>query len=232
MRTLIYIATFIVVGCSPVNFQTSPASSRPNDPLGAPICEGICDFPGSTGLNGIEGGHFDLDTSTQIYPASKGTTNHHVHEYDKAHKTTTIDFFNLIDSKFNNVQATIPAGKSFVLNIVNARLSPGGVLEINGVSRNVGALEASIRNQAYTMSSLSSLRLGFAANVLANGGLVPTATGCVRNNDLGKLGEYRSGALTLQALDANYQLDPKTGAATQGLLWEATVFWHWDGGCY
>ena len=235
----VYVATILAIGCSPVSFQGEAPRGTINNGQGMPTCEGDCIFPGSTGINGIDGGHFDLDTSTQIYQVSKGTTNHHVHEYDKAHQTTTVDFFNLIDSKFNNIQDTIPAGKRFVLNIVNAPLSPGGVLEVNGASKGVVALQSTIRNQTYVIGaaaggdiSLTKFRLGFAANVLANGGLVPTATGCVRSNDPGKIGEYRSGALTIQALDTNYQLDPKTGAASQGLLWEATVFWHWDGGCY
>ena len=195
-------------------------------------------FPGQSGVDGIQGGHFDLDTSTQIYPFKAGTTTHHVHEYEKKYQTTTIDFFNLIDTKFDEIQKTIPAGKRFVINVVNSSLSPGGVLQINGGLTGVTKFQL---GQVYSIGSapasgdqeLQSLRLGFSTDILAHQGLVPTVTGCVRKNDPGKLGEYRSGALTVQALDAaNYSIDPLTGAAASGLLWEATVFWHWDGGCY
>lgn len=220
--------------CSNVGFSAGQNSSggKPSDAGDEPTA-----FPGQTGVNGITGGHFDLDTSTQIYAAGKGTTNHHVHEYDKAHKTTTIDFFNLIDAKFNNIQSTIPSGQKFILNIVNASLSPGGVLDINGSLSGVAKYAA---GPVYTIGPasggavpLSQFRLGFSPDVLANGGLVPTSTKCVRANDPGELGEYRNGALTIQALDpSNYSLDPATGAAASGLLWEATVFWHWNGGCY
>ncbi|MFB3106016.1 MAG: hypothetical protein ACE1ZA_14010, partial [Pseudomonadales bacterium] len=81
--------------------------------------------------------------------------------------------------------------------------------------------------------------------------LLPTKTGCVKGNVPGLAGEYRNGALMIQALDAsdvkagfvfdatNEQyvansaaLHSPHGYATKGLLWESTVFWHWDGGCY
>ena len=149
-----------------------------------------------------------------------------------------MDFFNLLDANFNNIQSTIPSGTRFVLNVVNAKLSPGGILQINGSL--VGVTHFQL-GQIYTIGApsqiadlqLQGLRLGFSPNILANNGLVPTDTGCVRANDPGKLGEYRNGALTIQALDAgNYTLDPITGAAASGLLWEATVFWHWTGNCY
>lgn len=195
-------------------------------------------FPGQDGVNGVQGGHFDLDTSTQIYPYKSGTTTHHVHEYDKKYQTTTIDFFNLIDTQFNEIHKTIPADTRFVINVVNAALSPGGVLQINGDSISVSNFSL---GQVYTIRGsqimsdqvLKGLRLGFAPDTLAKNGLVPSVTACVRHNDPGKLGEYRNGALTIQALDAaNHSIDPKTGAATSGLLWEATVFWHWTGACY
>src|SRR4051812_9747117 len=66
---------------------------------------GSTTYPGMTGVpDGILNGHFDLDTSRQVFPFSKGTTDHHVHEYDKLYKTTSIDFFNLIDRGFDQIQ--------------------------------------------------------------------------------------------------------------------------------
>jgi hypothetical protein len=98
---------------------------------------------------------------------------------------------------------------------------------------------------------LLSLKLSFDAFAIISGDLVPTVTGCVKNNTPGALGEYRNGALMIQALDASavsggFVFDAPTdryvagstaihsplGYATDGLLWESTVFWHWDGACY
>ncbi|MGZ3747707.1 MAG: hypothetical protein ACXWRE_10060, partial [Pseudobdellovibrionaceae bacterium] len=204
------LMTFFFQNCSKVGFsgdQNSAAVTTGNSvgeggqPLGISPAPAIpVNFPGEDGVNGITGGHFDLDTSTKIYPAGAGTTNYHVHEYDKSHQTTTINFFNLIDSGFNNIQTTIPANKKFVLNVVNASLSPGGVLEINNSLIRVGDFKLF---QVYTTGpaidpdsvSLSEFRLGFSPDVLANNGLVPTDTKCVRANDPGKFGEYRNGAL-------------------------------------
>lgn len=229
--------TVVLLGfqnCSDVGFSSE---QEPGGVVSGAGRNGPDEFPGQNGINGLNGGHFDLDTSTKIYPTGQGTTNHHVHEYDKAHQTTNIDFFNLIDSGFDNIQAAISPGQRFVLNVVNANLSKGGTLDINGANVTVGGFRS---GQIYTIGpasisgdiSLRVFRLGFAPDILSKGGLAPTATKCVRANDAGSLGEYRNGALTVQALAVgNFSLDPATGAATSGLLWEATVFWHWDGGC-
>ncbi len=237
---ILFSLTISFQNCSDVGFSTGKGNKDVKGAAGESF--GTINqpgaFPGMNGVNGISGGHFDLDTSTKIYAASAGTTNHHEHEYDKKHKTTIIDFFNLIDPGYDNIQSAIPTGRRFVLNVVNASLSPGGVLDINGSLVGVTGFK---RGQVFTIGpasvagdvSLNQFRLGFSPDVLANNGLVPTATSCVRANDPGKLGEYRNGALTIQALDAdNFTLDPATGAASSGLLWEANVFWHWNGGCY
>ena len=73
----------------------------------------------------------------------------------------------------------------------------------------------------------------------------------MKSNVPGLLGEYRNGALMIQALDASdvsggFVLNAASeeyatgstavhstlGYATTGLLWETTVFWHWDGPDY
>jgi hypothetical protein len=73
----------------------------------------------------------------------------------------------------------------------------------------------------------------------------PTSTGCVRDNELGPHREWRNGALTLQAVELDeedasdaFSTDLALsaggvhGVATSGLIWESTIFWHWDGPCY
>jgi hypothetical protein len=159
--------------------------------------------------------------------------------------------------------------------VANNDLSPGGVLEINGSSISVGAYRGLLdrylsgtlgpgetfplyKRQPPTVSEaangvvqLSSFKLSFDAFAIISGDIIPTVTGCVRGNDQGALGEYRNGALMIQALDASdvsggfvfdaatqryiagsTQLHSTLGYAMDGLLWESTVFWHWDGPCY
>ena len=93
--------------------------------------------------------------------------------------------------------------------------------------------------------------MSFDTFAILNGDLLPTNTGAVESNVPGLLGEYRNGALMIQALDASevsggFVLNAATeefvapsaavhatlGYATKGLLWESTVFWHWNGPDY
>jgi len=230
---------------------------------------------------GLLGGHFDLDTSRLIYPFSNGTTDGHVHEWDDKHDLTTINYFDLPDGQGNPLDEINVGGGPiqpetlFMLTVANTDLSPGGVLEINGTSISVvnyralenryltGTLAPSESFPVYKRNKpsdseasngvvqLLSLKLSFDAFAILSGDIIPTVTGCVRGNDQGALGEYRNGALMIQALDASdisggfvfddatqryiagsTQLHSTLGYAMDGLLWESTVFWHWDGPCY
>ena len=101
------------------------------------------------------------------------------------------------------------------------------------------------------VQQLFGLKLSFDSFAILKGDLLPTKTGCVKGNVPGALDEYRNGALMIQALDtkdvsggfvydafsdeyvaASAALNASLGYATKGLLWESTVFWHWDGPCY
>ncbi len=230
---------------------------------------------------GLLGGHFDLDTSSQIYPFSGGDTDGHVHEWDDQHDLTTINYFDLPDGdgdplyEISSPQAGVGPSDIFILTVANSDLSPGGVLEINGMSISVtdyqGLLNRYLSDTmlpgekfprykinppnpaqaAAGIEKLDSLKLSFDAFAILSGDLIPTKTGCVRGNDAGALGEYRNGALMIQALDGQHAAGGFTfnavtqqyetnsaaihgalGYATDGLLWETTVFWHWDDGCY
>jgi len=91
-------------------------------------------------------------------------------------------------------------------------------------------------------SKLTSLQLSVDPAAIASGGLQPTVTGCVRANDPGPDGEWRNGAITLQAVaigsdgsiptDLSMSAGGVQGVATADLLWEVTLFWHWDGPCF
>ena len=84
----------------------------------------------------------------------------------------------------------------------------------------------------------------FPANAASIGAIIPTDSIDVGKNVLGKNGEWRNGALTIQAVlvkpnDVDgFTTDPALsnggtqGAATSGLLWEATIYHHWGGDAY
>jgi hypothetical protein len=189
------------------------------------------------------------------FPTSKGTVTYHVHEYDKLNQTTTVNFFNIINNngdpisgtEFDQIQNTIDKTRRFYLVVVNASLNPGGVLEVNGSVQRVTdyqnltqqLLSGGVHPAAYTIGApqvagdiqLNSLKIGFDSNVTANALLVPTApTDCVFPDIPGKLGEYRDGALVIQAVDAStIELNASTGATTSdgGLIWEGLIYNHY-----
>lgn len=234
---------------------------------------------------GLIGGHIDLDTASEIYEFDNGSTDEHVHEWDDKHDSTVVNFFDLIDTGFANIdEVGMPpkqGNRTFILTIANAHLSPGAVIEINGAAQpvkdyrakmkryingNLGPAESFPRYKLTAPTTAESLegivqltdfKISFAKDVIARGGVHPTATGCVRGNEPGQDNEYRNGALTLQALDAeniaggythnlanqayetgSHAIHEKAYAVSRdgvndgSLFWEATIFWHWGGGCY
>ncbi len=230
---------------------------------------------------GLIGGHFDLDTSSTIYPFSGGTTDGHVHQWDDKNDATTIDFMALPDGdgnplhEINDDENAVDPDTVFILIVGNSHLSQGAILEINGSSISVSEYKAlqdrymsgtlgdgekfpllklnsrTGSESAAGVKGLKTLKLSFDAFAILAGDIVPSETKCVRANDIGAQGEYRNGALFLQALDASdltggftedvatgqliansTSVDSANGYATSGLLWEASVFWHWKEGCY
>ncbi len=219
---LLAVLVLCFQNCSGVSFQSESSGRGSNSPTGnSSDGDAFGDI-----AQGIIGGHFDLDTSSLLYPPSQGKTDHHVHEYDDKFGVTYADYFNLLDPKFHNIQENVAPGARFTLSVQNAQLSQGGVISINGQNLGVFDFQRKADATVYTLNGatdvkLSSLKIGFTADVLSKGGLIGTETSCVVGNDPGKLGEPRNGALTLQARDL-----------AGGLLWESTIFWHWDNGCY
>lgn len=228
---------------------------------------------------GLLGGHFDLDTSSMVYPFSSGTTDSHVHEWDDKYDSTTINYFDIIGNdglaEINHALKGVDPDEIFMLTVANDNLSPGGVLEINSTSISVTDYRKLLNRYlsltllpgetfplyklnpptageaADGVVQLRTFKLSFDAFAIISGDLIPTETGCVRKNEPGGLGEYRNGALMLQALNASnvaggFVFDVATqryvagstavkaglGYATAGLFWESTVFWHWTGPCY
>ena len=148
----------------------------------------------------------------------------------------------------------------FKLTVINGDLSPGLTVSIrysiNGIVREMeksvdeyggvelGELETFSMGGGQGTAKLESLKLKMTQDVIYDAGIIPTNTGDVKGNVLGKNGEWRNGALTIQAVQVNadgsddFATDVALsnggvqGAATSGLLWEATLFWHWDGDSY
>jgi len=189
--------------------------------------------------------------------AGNGTVTAHVHEYDKVNQTTTADFFNLSNegedqeagNALDQIQDTLAPSQRFYLISVNAALNPGAVLEINDNAPTYATtyqaeqekiLAAGGKPQAYTIGvptvggdiQLKKLIVAFDPTVDANSLLIPTGPmSCVIPNIAGPKGEYRDGALVLQAVNpVNFIQDKETGAALPpigGMLWEGMIYNHY-----
>jgi len=207
---------------------------------------------------GLLGGHFDVDTTRLLstaLPQGSATTDGHVHQYDDKHNVMGVDYFNLLDTKLHNIDRDITNGQQkFKLIIVNADKSPGGRLVINQAYDetvpgtytkvtsydNNGSLIYSLGG-AVGSTPLTQLGIYFDVKAILNGDLIPTQTGCVKKNIASSDGRWRNGALTIWAVKVNADgsdaftlvKDPAgniTGIR-DGLLWESTLFWHWEGPC-
>jgi hypothetical protein len=151
--------------------------------------------------------------------------------------------------------------RPFKIIIANAALSPGGRLVLN-TTYDAEDPSSWIDVQDYADIPLSDLTVYshdgsdgttrlesfgvyFHPLVFAMREVHPSSTGCVRDNELGPDGEWRNGALTLQAVevddddgsddfttDLTMSAGGVHGVATAGLIWEGTMYWHWDGPCY
>ncbi len=215
--------------------------------------------PATDGGPGLAGGHFDVDTSSFISRVGNGSTDGHVHQYDDKHDVTGVDYFGLRDPKLHNINKDITnASQKFKLIIVNADRSPGGRLVINKTYNKadpstyylVGDYMAGKAVSPATIYSLGGVsgstqltKLGiyFDVNAIINGQLVPTETDCVRSNTRSFDGSWRNDALTIWAVAVNpdgsdaFVLDKnaagKIVGIKSGLLWESTLFWHWEGPC-
>lgn len=223
----------------------------------------VSKYATSNDEGGVFGGHLDLDTSTTISPIGGGSTEAHTHDYTGKYDVTYVDFFNILVDKQIEVQEAItnPAQK-FKITVVNGELSPGMRLSIKfrdldgttvtfvkGVSDyddyNLGDLTVYSLGSVAGTRTLQSLQLQFDEDTILNGSVIPTNTGAVKSNVLGKENAWRNGALTVQLLAVNadgsdgFTTDLSLsapggaqGAASSGLLWEGTLFWHWPGTNY
>jgi hypothetical protein len=158
-------------------------------------------------------------------------TDGHVHEWDDTYDSATIDYFDMLPSatlfSINGGTNAVPDNQTpFFIIVANATLNSAGVMEINGSSFSVGSyfnlqqrwVRGELNDYEYFPTyildpptdaqkelgwqQLTSFKLSFDAFSILKGELLGTNTGCVRKNQTGLLGEYRNGALMVQALDA------------------------------
>jgi hypothetical protein len=210
---------------------------------------------------GLDGGHLDVDTSSFISSIGNGSTDGHVHEYDNKYDVSGVDYFNTLNSNLHEITRDISnQNQKFKLIVANAGLSIGARLVINNtyVSNNASTYVAATTwddieladlpvfslSGAAGSTKLEKLAIYFGSDAIQAGGVLPTNTGDVKKNVLGKNGEWRNGALTIQAVAVNsdgsdaFATDNGKsnggvqGVATSGLLWESTIFYHWDGPSY
>ncbi|MBL1274476.1 MAG: tandem-95 repeat protein [Ectothiorhodospiraceae bacterium] len=208
---------------------------------------------------GLIGGHFDVDTSDYIAKVGDGSTRKHTHEYDDKFNVDGIDAFRMKD-RHKNLASLIEPDQKFKIISINADLSPGARIAINsdyvGLDSSSYQLATDYDNASlaslpvYSLSGvdgtlkLDNLGVYFDRLAIINNNLHPTNTGDVRKNVPGKLSEWRNGAYVLQvvavndagtdefATDVSKSNGGVQGVATDGLLWEMTVFWHWKGPSY
>ncbi len=214
----------------------------------------------ATELKGVFGGHLDLDTSTTLAAIASGDTDAHTHDITGKYGVHSLDFFAIPEAKQIELPEAIkdPAQR-FKLTMVNADLSPGMSLvidyEINGVNRVVDTTVGRYDDTpvedltVFTLGGVSGtarlkrVQLVMSQDVIHEAGVIPTTTQDVVSNILGKGNEWRNGSLTVQAVAVSadgkdgFSTDAALsngdhGAARSGLLWEAALFWHWDGESY
>lgn len=214
----------------------------------------------ATEEQGLFEGHLDLDTSVTISEIGKGSTGAHTHDITGKYGLKKINFFSLPESKQIELNEAIRSpNQAFKIIVVNGNLSPGLSLTLeyqeNGKSTQVtmpvneyddtpaNELPIFSLNGSGASAKLKGLQISMSQDVLHTAGVIPTNTGDVKSNVLGKNSEWRNGALTVQAVAVGsdgsdaFTTSPFLsagghGVAQSGMLWEAALFWHWEGDSY
>ncbi|BDI08057.1 pilus assembly protein [Sphaerotilus microaerophilus] len=186
--------------------------------------------PSST-ERGVYGGHFDFDifynvcnplATSQTY---RGTcaSNTHVHEYDDKYDVVGVNLLNASRSAFNLGNAIASMSTAFKILVANTRWSPAARLMVGNAEYRVwdlplspeGFIAATPGGAALTFTRASVGNLVFKLPIDAftarewvpgsgdtRAGLIPTKTGCVRDNtgnQGSQPGPWMNGALTVMA---------------------------------
>jgi hypothetical protein len=223
---------------------------------------------GVVGGPGVRNGHFDVDTVVGVDDCAGALCSsyyNHTHTYDDYNNTTEYNAFTPLNGHFpingcrnssggmitcnaSRSGAIIPNTVGFKLLLVNTLLSKGGKMVINGVTYKAidygnipvnnlptWALAAGVPGAQV----LTSLKMEFDVDSIANCELHPTPPGPTWNNTPGIYNEWRNGSLTIQAVRSpgfiqNGSPTRKNGGHepvvnnVNGVLWENYFFWHWE----
>lgn len=227
------------------------------------------------GERGVYGGHFDFDIYFNTCNALTGrykdgcTSNTHKHEYDDTYDVTGVNMLNASETAFNLSNAIASGTTNFKILLANTKWSPAAKLKIGAVERYVwewpvtsnGFVADGAGGNALVVNrnTIGSFVLSLPVNAFTNrewiagsgdvrAGLIPTKTGCVRENTGGQgtsTGAWMNGALTIQVVSGNtpasaveatvpsdaggYRL--KKDTTSQGnQLAQYTMFWHHPNG--
>lgn len=181
--------------------------------------------------NGIEGGHFDVDTFYVEHldgKSKKGKDDaagfklkKHVHEYDDKYSTNGVNFFGPSNGSDKadevKIDELIPSNLKFKIKLVNSKFNQGGFLYIGETA--YGHNNLPDESQVYTKAELKKLSIVFDLDSLKENGIQPAQPKWVKENDLGPENSYRSGALTVQIIDSS----------SGKVIIECSVYWHKDG---
>ena len=212
-------------------------------------------------VDGVFGGHLDLDTAVSLSADKYDVDVIHTHDYTGKHDLTSVDFFTLRESKQIEIDEAITSGSQrFKLLLINGNLSPGMRIilerEKGGTTERTSLPVTEYDDipvadlPVYSLDGvgdtyrLVSFEAKFGEDVITTAGTLPTNPGEVIKNKPGKNNEWRNGALTFQAVAINADGSDAFGTssglsnggvhgvATTGLLWEGMLYWHWDGESY
>lgn len=214
---------------------------------------------------GVSNGHFDFDIFRNCgssAPSANDCINKHIHEYDDDYNVVGVHLLSPSVSEFALSNA-VAGTASFKVLVSNTRWSPAAALKIGstvaGVAWQLPVVDGFLANAAtntaavFTPSTIEDFIFflpldAFTAKDWGTGvtraGLVPTQTGCVKNNKYTATGVWMDGAFTIQVVDASatasdvqssgpadsggYRLKD-TAAARAKLLAQYTAFWHKKG---
>lgn len=212
-------------------------------------------------VQGVFGGHLDLDTTIVRGGRYYSFNVQHTHDYTGKYDLDTVDFFSLLESKQIEIDEGISSrSQRFKILLVNGNLSPGmriiierekgdkterislPVTEYDDIP--VSDLPVYSLDGVGDTYRLVGFEARFGEDVITTAGALPTNPSEVIKNEPGKNNEWRNGALTFQAVsvsDSGVDRFGTTtslsnggvhGVATSGLLWEGMLYWHWDGKSY
>jgi hypothetical protein len=185
---------------------------------------------------GLPGGGLNITTSSSTYDYNFGKIDSEVAHYDDLYDVKSLDLLNPLDQRLFPITYRIAENQKFVLIMVNGHLNPGAILKLNNeyyFASEYQKLTQDFINggkralPVWTPQNLQQAKLMVLDDTLSDQKIIPTRTDCVAMNRPGPKGEYRNGALVLQAVGMDMlSFDSLTQSAGRSakLLWEISLF--------